>query len=175
MNDTQEDTKKPLSNRVKKILTSVAIAVVAGAAIYGIGWWQGSAGIASREDRQKNEITAVQQELQQTKAQLAAVQNYSYLMQARAALFHTAVDLDRRNFGTANTHLQEAAAALNKVKDNSGVLKMDKLSSLQKAIAQSNINVAVNLEEQRTRVLNFVKQLDALIPEEFMPNATSKS
>ncbi|MDJ0735856.1 MAG: hypothetical protein QNJ47_17635 [Nostocaceae cyanobacterium] len=173
MNDTQEDTKKTLPNRVKKILATIGVAVIAGAAIYGIGWWQGSTGIADNKDRQKKQIESVQQQLQETKAQLAAVENYSYLMQTRAALFHTAVDLDRRNFGTANTHLQEAAVALSKVKDSSGTLNMDKLSSLQKAIAQSNINVAVNLEEQRRRVLSFVKQLDALIPEELAPKTRS--
>ena len=95
-------------------------------------------------------------------------------MQARAALYHCAVDLDQRNFGTANTRLQEASTALSKIEDTSGSLDTQKISSLQKNISQANINVAVNLEKQRRQVLNYVTQLNTLIPEEtIINNSTS--
>ncbi|MDP2210338.1 MAG: hypothetical protein Q8J63_01205, partial [Candidatus Aquicultor sp.] len=101
----------------------------------------------------------------QTQGQLAVQMNRALLMQARAALYRTAVDLDRRNFGIANTHLQEAATALRKIDDESGGLNLARLNTLQSAISETDINVAVNLQEQRAKVLGFTDELNALVPE----------
>ncbi|KST65828.1 BRO1 domain-containing protein [Mastigocoleus testarum] len=166
MSDTVETNKTPTFPKIKLILIGVSATIVTGAAIYGIGWWQGRSHVSVNNEEITEEIKSVRQELQQTQNQLEAVRNYGYLMQARAALYHSAVDLDQRNFGTANTRLQEASTALGEVKDNSGTLDINKISSLQKNISQTNINVAVNLQKQRRQILKHVNQLNSLIPEE---------
>ena len=171
MSDTVETNKTLRFAKIKLILIGVGATIVTGAAIYGIGWWQGRSHVSVGDE----EVKSVRQELQQTQNQLEAVRNYAYLMQARAALYHSAVDLDQRNFGTANTRLQEASTALGQVKDNSGTLDINKISSLQKNISQTNINVAVNLEKQRRQILKHVNQLNSLIPEETpINNSTSE-
>jgi hypothetical protein len=79
-------------------------------------------------------------------------------------LYHTAIDLDQRNFGTANRRLQEAAGALGNMKQDSSTIDMEKITQLHSAIAAMNINVAVNLEDQRKHVLDLASQLDNLQP-----------
>ena len=162
MSDAVETNKTGILPKIKIILIGVTVSIVTGVAIYGIGWWQGRSHVSVEDE----EIKSVQQELEETQNQLEVVRNYGYLMQARAALYHSAVDLDQRNFGTANTRLQEAYTALGKVEDTSGSLDTQKISSLQKNISQTNINVAVNLEKQRQQVLKYVNRLNNLIPEE---------
>ena len=171
MSDTVETNKTLTFPKIKLILIGIGATIVTGTAIYGVGWWQGRSHVSVEDE----EIKSVRQELQQTQSQLEAVGNYAYLMQARAALYHSAVDLDQRNFGTANTRLQEASTALGQVKDNNGTLDINKISSLQKNISQTNINVAVNLEKQRRQILKHVNQLNSLIPEETpINNSTSE-
>lgn len=174
MDDALHENKKSSKfSGFKKIAIGITVALLSGAAIYGIGWWQGRSHVSAGNEEINQEIKSVRQELEQTQTQLEAVRNYGYLMQARAELYHSAVNLDQRNFGTANTRLQEASTALAKVKDSSGSLDTQKISSLQKNISQTNINVAVNLQQQRREVLKHVNQLNALIPEETAINNTT--
>ena len=161
--DANKAAKKPA--RGKKILIIVILVIVLAAALFGGGWWQGRAQIAAQKADYESRLQAAGDELAQTKEQLAVQTNRALLMQARAALYRTAVDLDRRNFGIANTHLQEAATALGKINDVSGGLNLARLNTLQSAISETDINVAVNLQEQRAKVLGFTDELNALVPE----------
>ena len=106
--------------------------------------------------------------MQQANEQVATLTERGHLMQGQLFLYRTAVDLDQRNFGIANTNLKNAAASLAQAKSN------DKVSSLHDAIAATNINVATSLETQRDKVLSFVRQLDALVPPAEMPLSETK-
>ncbi|MEM6753702.1 MAG: hypothetical protein AAF630_12090 [Cyanobacteria bacterium P01_C01_bin.38] len=145
-------------SKLKKILIGIVIATITGAALYGAGWWQGRSQFSSSDE-------PIKRELQQTKELLNTATNRSYLMEARGDLYDVTVNLDERNFGMANTRLQEAAAALGKVEDD-GNLNISKIQELQQAIAKKNINVAVNLEQQRNTVLSYINLLNKLIPAE---------
>jgi len=140
------------SSRAKVVLIGIVIAVLIAIGLFATGFVKGRA-----------QVSALQSQLTQKDAQLLISQNRGYLMQARAALYHTAIDLDQRNFGTANSRLQEAAGALGNVKQDSSAIDMEKITQLHNAIAAMNINVAVNLENQRAQVLNFASQLDSLM------------
>lgn len=158
-----EDTQKPsFTSKAKPVLMGLFAAGIAGVAVYALGWWQGQATV----DSGKQQVETIKQELQTSQQQVNTFKNRGYLMQARAALFNAAVDLDQRNFGVANLHLQEAANALAQVKENGNKINLVKLGELQKKISQTNINVAINLEEQRQKVLAFVNDLNSLIPDE---------
>ena len=156
---TDKSSKNSAFSKFKQILIGIVIAVVTGAVLYGVGWWQGSSQSSSNDEQIKSE-------LEQARQQLLTERNRTYLMEARGDLYDTTVNLDQRNFGVANSRLQEAAAALAKVEDGSGSLNISKIQELQKAIAKKNINVAVNLEQQRNTVLSYVNVLNKLIPAE---------
>ncbi|MBS3909514.1 MAG: hypothetical protein KGZ93_07795 [Actinobacteria bacterium] len=155
--------KKPAKG--KRILTIVIVVVVLAAALFGGGWRQGRAQVAAQKADYESRLQAVEDELAQTQERLAAQMNRALLMEARAALYRSAIDLDRRNFGIATTHLREAATALGKIDDVNGGLDQTRLNALQSAIAETDINVAVNLEEQRAKILGFTEELDALVSE----------
>ncbi len=155
---TDSNEKGSGFSKFKKILIGVVIATIAGAALYGAGWWQGRSQFAGDDE-------PIKRELQQTKELLNTSTNRAYLMEARGDLYDVTVNLDERNFGMANTRLQEAAAALGKVEDD-GNLNINKIQELQKAVAKKNINVAVNLEQQRNSVLSYINVLNKLIPAE---------
>lgn len=158
--DTNDkDNKGSGFSKFKKILIGIVIATIAGAVLYGAGWWQGRSQFASDDEPLKRE-------LQQTKEQLITERNRTYLMEARGDLYDVTVNLDERNFGMANTRLQEAAAALGKVEDTDDNLNISKIQELQQAVAKKNINVAVNLEQQRNTVLSYINVLNGLIPNE---------
>ncbi|AFY54022.1 hypothetical protein Riv7116_1461 [Rivularia sp. PCC 7116] len=156
---TDESNQGSGFSKFKKILIGIVIATIAGAALYGAGWFQARSQFSSDDDE-------IKQELQQTKELLNTATNRAYLMEARGDLYDTTVNLDERNFGMANTRLQEAAAALGKIEDTDGNLNIDKIQELQEAVAKKNINVAVNLEQQRNTVLSYINVLNKLIPAE---------
>jgi len=157
---TADETNKGSGfSKFKKILIGIVIATIAGAALYGAGWFKARSQFSSDDEE-------IKRELQQTKEQLITERNRTYLMEARGDLYDTAVNLDERNFGMANTRLQEAAAALGKVEDTDGNLNISKIQELKQAVAKKNINVAVNLEQQRNTVLSYINVLNKLIPAE---------
>jgi hypothetical protein len=156
---TDETNKGSAFSKFKKILIGIVLATIAGAGLYGAGWWQARSQFSNDEE-------PIKQELEQTKEQLNIATNRAYLMEARGDLYDTTVNLDQRNFGIANTRLQEAAAALGKVEDVNGNLNINKIQELQKAVAKNNINNAVNLEQQRNTVLSYINLLNKLIPAE---------
>lgn len=140
------------SSRTKTIIIGIVIAVLIAIALFVAGFLKGRAPIAG-----------LQAQLMQTQAQLVVSQNHSYLVEADAALYHTATDLDQRNFGTGNNRLKEAAVALGNVKQDSSNIDMNGITQLRTSIIAMNINVAVNLEDQRAQVLKFATQVDGLI------------
>ena len=146
-------------SKFKKILIAIVIAIATGGALFGVGWWKGHSQVSAENEQ-------IKQELEQARQQLITERNRTYLMEARGDLYDTTVNLDERNFGMANTRLQEAAAALGKVENVNGSLNINKIKELQNAIAKKNFNVAVNLEQQRNTVLSYVNILNKLIPVE---------
>lgn len=154
---TDKTNKGSIFSKIKKILISIVIVTITGAALYGAGWWQGRSQFYSDDE-------SIERELRAAKEDLITARNRTYLMEARGDLYDTTVNLDERNFGMANTRLQQAAAALGKVEDVNGNLNINKIRELQKAIASKNVNVAVNLEQQRNTILSYVNVLNKLIP-----------
>lgn len=171
MQNTEPNTKPettPQSTRSTAntpLLIGVGAVVVLGIALYLGGLFQGRGQLATQKTQYEQRIKKTEGELQSTQTQLNIAQNRSLMMQARVALYRTAVDLDHRNFGTANGHLREAAEVLGKVDDRSGLLDREQIARLQSSVAATDINVATNLEEQRMRVLDLATQLNALMPE----------
>lgn len=155
---------KPASSG-KTILTVIIIVACMIFAAFGIGFWQGRLQLIVEHARHEQAITKLNATITQAQSDLIIAQNRGELMQARAALYRSAIDLDKRNFGTANLDLKEAAQSLGKINNSSSELKSSEIAQLRDAISKTNINVAVNLEVQRAQVLDFATKLNELIPE----------
>lgn len=151
------------STLTKAILAATAAVVVLLLVVYLWGQSQTRERLSAQESDYQQRIVAVEKRLQTTQQQLVVATNRNRLLMARTDLYRAAADLDQRNFGTANTRLQEAAAALAKVDPSSSDIDANQLDALRASIAQTNINVATDLQQQRNRVLDLAAQLDALV------------
>ena len=151
------------STSTKTILVAAAVVVALLLIVYLWGQSQTRERLSAQEADYQQRIVAVEKRLQTTQEELVAATNRNRLLMARTDLYRAAADLDQRNFGTANTRLQEAAAALAKVDPSSGDIDAKQLGDLRASIAKTNINVATDLQQQRNRVLELAAQLDALV------------
>lgn len=154
------------SNKTRMVLVAAVIVILAMIGIYYWGNVQTRNQLTAQETDYQERIASVDSQLQEARRELAAARNRNHLLVARTALYRTAADLDQRNFGTANTRLQEAEAALGSVDASSGGIDAAGLDTLRASIRGMNINVATNLQEQRNQVLELASQLDAMAFEE---------
>jgi len=140
-----------------RVLAVVVILIFVGIALYWVGLSQGRSQLEA-------ERKTFNSQLEQMNSKLVSAEYNSRLNQARFLLCRTVLDLDQRNFGLANTRLNEASAALGNI--NAAMIGVDqgRFDALRKEIAATEINVALNLEEQRGRVFSFSEQLEALLP-----------
>jgi hypothetical protein len=58
---------------------------------------------------------------------------------------------------------------LGSVSTTTGVVGPSRLGALQRAIAATDLNVATNLQAQRTHVLELASQVEALVPQNGQP------
>lgn len=145
----------------KMLLLATAIAIALVAAGYTAASIQGSSRMAAQKARHEKNVLALQDDLQSTRKALASTTARNHLLLASAALYRTTADLDDRNFGTANTHLQEAATAMSKAAAVAGTVD-PKVAKLSADLGRMNINVATDLGAQRSTVLALAAQVDGL-------------
>ncbi|PYE56593.1 hypothetical protein [Deinococcus yavapaiensis] len=124
------------------------LALVLGVVLFGAGWYVGQGPVAG-----------LRSNLNDTTKQRDDARVVALVQSTRASLYQSAADLDRRNFGTANTNLQNAAATLARVPADR---QTSDLRALQSRIAATNVNVAVDLRQQRTTILDFADRVTRL-------------
>ncbi|WP_222564268.1 hypothetical protein [Novilysobacter antarcticus] len=144
------------------MLIAAGVFIVVAGVLYYVGLSQGRKELATQKLQYEQQIEQGNQILGESKADLAKVQNRNYLMRARVDLYRTAVDLDQRNFGIANTRLHEAADALGQIQKDAGGIDLSKVAALKQSIESNDFTVAADLENQRANVLDFAAQLDAI-------------
>lgn len=159
MNTNPSSVTAPTS-KLKPILIGVVSALILAAILYGVGLRQGRAQLDAQKASYDSQVQTLQSQVATARAELASARNATRLIEARTGFYRTALDLERRNFGIANTRLRESAATLALVKDAG--LDAARLSALQKQVAATSINVATDLEAQRRQVLEFAAELEAL-------------
>ncbi len=153
----------------KSVAIVVLVALLAGAGLYFLGRWQANRAAVGERVTLQRQVQQTQAQLGQSQAQLAAAESRSRLLQARGTLYQAAVDLERRNFGTANTHLQSAARILATADATAARVDVQALDSVQRSLAATNLNVATDLQAQRARVLELAARLETLLPSEQGP------
>ncbi len=143
------------------ILLLVALIGAAGAYFYGLS--QGRAALGAQKSDYETQLQSASAETQKAKDELVAANNRARLLDAQNSLYRAAVALDRRNFGIANTSLQNAARSLGEVKESPNI-PFARVQSLAATLQKTNINVAVNLQTQRERLLGFAEQMQEIVP-----------
>jgi chromosome segregation ATPase len=114
-------------------------------------------------ERTQSALQAAQVATQQIRARLVSVAARSALLQARVALDRALLELDRRNFGLTDDYLQQASKALGAVSATDAGVDAADLDSLQKALLGTEVSVALDLEGQRSQLLQHVKEMDTLL------------
>jgi hypothetical protein len=82
---------------------------------------------------------------------------------ALALLYRTMLDVDARNFGTANERLDEARAALDRVDGNAIGAAAGEVEALREELRALDIRVAEDLSGQRSRVAEMARRLAAAL------------
>lgn len=141
------------------LLTAMA-ALLLALLIFLAGRWQERASATSERDALRAEIATLSADRDRVRDELAAAQDRIALLHARSLVFETALDLERRNFGTANTRLDETERLLASVRDASA---LPRLEALRSEIAGTDLRVASDLARQREMVLGFAAALDSII------------
>lgn len=165
--NTSDPNARPAtpSKSTKALVAAAAVVVVLLLIVYLWGQSQTRERLSAQESDYQQRIVAVEKRLETTQEELVSATNRNRLLMARTDLYRAAADLDQRNFGTANTRLQEAAATLAKIDPSRRDIDAKQLGALRASIAETNINVATDLQQQRNRVLDLAAQLDALVLE----------
>lgn len=153
-------------NDWKGVAIGVVAAVALAAALYFTGRWQERNLAVGEHAELATQVEAAQAELAQAQARVAAAEDRSRLLRARSLLFETALDLERRNFGTANQRLEAAAEELTAVGSDGGGLDPAQLEALRRRVEETDLNVATNLQTQRDQVLQLITRLDELMSAE---------
>jgi hypothetical protein len=78
-------------------------------------------------------------------------------------LYRTMLDVDARNFGTANQRLDEAAAALAQVDLDAIGPAATELEDLRRELGELDLRVAEDLEEQRSTLAELARRLATVL------------
>ncbi len=135
-------------SKLKKLLTKIAIALGLALLVFLIGLFVGRGPVGDLQER-----------AEQAETHLALMQDHQHMTEAAMLLYRTALDLDARNFGTANDRLDESASVLELVGPAGS-----EFESLRTSVAAMDINVAQDLAGQRAAVLGFAETLQSIMP-----------
>ncbi len=163
------DAPAGAGGKIKLYFIGALVVLILGAVLYFVGLQAGKAQVAALEAKFGVERNGLQSQVTTAETARDAALDRGAMMETRAALYRTAIDLDARNFGTANDRLKEAATALGRV-------KTPDTAPLRQEIEATDLNVAVDLGSQREKVLGFAQQLNAIMPVEIessVPTATA--
>lgn len=149
----------------RRIAITAGVILAVALAVYLAATWQergrASATVAELEQR----ITALEADRDSTAADLSTAEARIQLLRARALLFETALDLERRNFGVANERLDAASERLASVDAGAAGISEPQLEALRSQIAEADLRVAEDLAGQREQILGYARQLEEMMPE----------
>jgi hypothetical protein len=95
----------------------------------------------------------------QAEARVADLDARLHAYRALSLLHATVADLDARNFGVANTRLDEVVAALDRVDRERFGAAAEELGTIRNALAGMDVQVATDLADQRTTLTGLARRL----------------
>jgi hypothetical protein len=132
---------------VKRALILLAVVAAATGIAYGAGRLQ----TASR-------IDAAEQQAQQAQQARASLEARVLRLEARRRLHLALIQLEERNFGSAEEHLKAAAAQLGQSKPEG------ELEQLRAHLAQARLKASDDIAAQRVWIIAWATRFDALMP-----------
>jgi hypothetical protein len=150
--------------RKRGLITLIALATVGLA--YGIGRLQGALALRNAEEKHASELGAF-------KSDLSTCDRERGLLSARRSLSLVALDLDRRNFGVAETHRKEAMQAL----EQRALGALPGVAGIAATIRSLDLSVNPDPGETRNQVIAATEALDRIeLPRsDDRPSAASSS
>lgn len=147
-----DDSAPVAGRRAGFKMGGLALALVLGVALYGVGWWQGKTKPAAEAAEYKAQVDRLS-------GDSARAVNRGRVIEARLAILEAVMALDSRNFGIAATHVQAAGASLGEV--DAAALGVDAavLASIREEIARTDLNVAADLAPLRVALMNISERL----------------
>ena len=147
-----------LHSRFGHIVVGVLAAVIVGVSVWGTMTLSGNRNATVAREQSTKDVA-------EARGRLAVVSRNGAIREAQTRLYEAAIELERRNFGTANTRLKDAGKALAALSDTAGTAGNDvQVARLQQAIAGLDLNVATDVSTQRDQVLELAQQAGNLIP-----------
>jgi hypothetical protein len=127
--------------------------------VFGAGWMMGA-----------RPIDNLNRDVEQAEARAEANASLAEGLEARlnahralSLLYRTMLDVDARNFGTANQRLDEAAAALAQVDPNAIGPAATDLENLRRELGELDLRVAEDLAEQRGILSDLARRLAVIL------------
>jgi chromosome segregation ATPase len=141
------------------VIAAVAV-VLTGLVLYVGGRWHERSRTQTTDAALRAEISDLERERARGAESLAAARVQLALLKTRTLLFETALDLERRNFGTANERLEAAARELAAAREAGGG---PEIAEIRDEIAGLDLRVAEDLQQQRSRVLALAARLEEVL------------
>ena len=154
-----------MSTQTKLVLGAIAGVLLAIITAYLVGLSTGSAQLEAQRQTYSEQYQDIMAELADAQETLAAAQAANDLVTARGHLYRVVVELDRRNFGTAEAYLKQASMALQQVNLQAGGVNPTAFDAIMQAMTRTSIVVTADSEFQRNQVLRLAEQVEALIPQ----------
>lgn len=151
---TAQETKPAVEaggGRFKRALIVLLVVAASIGIAYGAGRLQTSSAIDAAEERAAKATEA----RTAAEAKLIAVEAR---LEARRRLHLAAIQLEQRNFGSAEQHLSATGALLAKSKPEG------ELERLRADVASARLKASDDIAAQRTRIAGWIARFDALIP-----------
>lgn len=139
------------TGRFKRALIVLLVVAASIGIAYGAGRLQTASAVSSAEEQ----ASQAQQGRSAAEAQLAQVQAR---LEARRRLHLALLQLEERNFGTAEQHLTAAAALLGKSKPEG------ELEQLRVAVAGARLKASDDVAAQRSKIAGWITRFDVLVP-----------
>jgi hypothetical protein len=157
---TEQETSTRGPTRVR-----MALYVAAAVLLWLLGWWMGRSGPMAELVTVNERLTTVQAQAdagEKARAKIVAAGN---LLESHIALLQTINELDQRNFGLAESHLQAARQWLAKTDAAEAGIDAAALAALKQELDATSLAVAVDLNVQRNALLSIEAKFRALSTE----------
>ncbi|MBS7456318.1 hypothetical protein [Coralloluteibacterium stylophorae] len=158
----QTHDARPARRRKSPVLPIVALVVAV--VLFGLGFWLGRAGPAAEVESLTTELADARAAGRDAQRQQAVVEDWLQLREAQLTVQGAAEELDRRNFGSAEDRIKQAAAALGDIDAEAMGIDRQRLEQLRQRMESITLAVTPDLQPQRERVQQLSAQLDALAP-----------
>lgn len=148
----------PWKVKLKRIAVYAAVSLAALAAAYGVGRYQTSGAIDAAEQK----TAEVAQARSATEQTLAEERNAIKKLEARRHMHLSLLELDKRNFGIAQEHLDHGARLL-------AGHATGELETIRASLAATKLRATEDLETQRVKLLDLIRRFDAALPPRTAP------